>query len=226
MIKLHTLWAVICCILTLSFFVAGRWSVLSETGQISLPVSSTGARQQSAENPTAIDEKGSTAMKGAGLDARVKNVTLFSPQSAPKHRSSLPAAKDTIPAPAQAESGEVMAEEMPVLPPPPEETAMQEQEQEALQEEIKEELVQSLKSNGLSDEEIKEHVEGFFPPPADRVENEPQQPEELTLEQQREQIAASLRQPGLAEEEIDVAMKGLLPPEAGDESEQHGGEER
>lgn len=75
---------------------------------------------------------------------------------------------------------------------------------------LKAEMAAALKENGLSDEEIEQHIQVFFPQPAAPITSPLENAEDVPQEQLELEMASSLREAGVPEEHIDEFVKGFV----------------
>jgi hypothetical protein len=209
MSKIHTTWSLICCIMSVAFFAVGRWSVIPESNQQVHPVSVTDGRQQvtpqSAQNIAVSSNKRNTT-ESVSLDAGLKGEHRL--QQA-LEQESFESSTDPLPdSPPPHEideaTGEPYAFAIPKLS--PEMIAIQEKENELL----KEELTDSLRNSGMSEDEIEKQIEGQLPSPSKIEEMDPQQSADTSPEQLKEEMTASLRETGAPEEEINQITEGFM----------------
>lgn len=205
------MWSLICFFLSVAFFVVGRWSIFPESNQQTQPVSGSDGRQLATQSQSAQNLEGSRNAQRNSTENVISDTELNrksglqQSQEQETFESSKTPLPDTLPFP---EINEATSEPnaFPVPQQSPEMVTIQEKENEIL----KEEMVDSLRNSGMSDDEIEQQIESLSPPPSEIEEMDPPQSADISLEQLKEEFTSSLRETGMPEEEIDQMMEGFI----------------
>ena len=191
--NIHNIWAVICCCVSVASFVAGRWTASTDLG-LSALTTVTSPKTQVKTGGT----EGSDPLPSGVVARQSTNIN-----------SAEPSPENFPPPPPLAP--QLNASRKPSIQAPRLTPEMMVQHNKA-NEDLKKEIAQLLRKDGLSEEEIKTQLEAQFPPDAPPPEEPPGPPGEMMPEQPGKETQGPLPEAGEAPAEVAAPATAPPPP--------------